>query len=78
MKASESPTLGLLAWLAFSILIVVLGAGFAGGFVKLLTIPWGLDAASLLMWAVTWGMVLAPIVLLGQRLISRLLKRSMP
>ena len=53
MKASEIPTLGLLAWLAFSILIVVLGAGFAGGFAKLLTIPWGLDAASLLMWAVT-------------------------
>lgn len=78
MKASHAPTSVLFIWLVIAIISIVLGAGFAGGFTKLFTFPIGLDAASLVALVLTWAFLLAPFVLLGRRLISRLLNRSTP
>ena len=76
MKLSAISTPALLAWLVFAALIIVLGAGFAGGYAKLFIAPGSLDPASLLMWAIGWVLVLAPFALLGQRLVQTFLKKS--
>jgi len=54
----------LVVWAIFAVVIFAAGVGFAGGIRNVFSMPLGGDALSIVVWLFSWGIVVAPFVLL--------------
>lgn len=70
-KVSKIPFPFVIVWSLFSIVIVILGAGFAGGFGNLIVVPDKDNLLSNLPWAFGWVFIITPFLLILARVLKK-------
>lgn len=73
MRKNIPPFL-LVLWSCFSVMVIAVGIGFAGGIKRALFVPFVFGYLAVLIWAVAWIIILAPFVLILARLVRRLVR----